>query len=203
MTLSVGFAVMCGAQNTFLWSALLKDALILLVHLSKKKKRISKAGGSSTQSSMFLLSPRVFCPTEFLQRKPGSQVNRCLPGRTEILLSKYVEHWPAELLDSADINDPVVEMVHKLWHVLFQEPLVCMHRVTCRKRNKRNLRDKSAHQHYQLTSAAAHQQGDTVRGECAVWQTTGTHTRLVPGWFCCFVQPGSVRTTAHNIGYNI
>lgn len=40
------------------------------------------------------------------------------------------EHWPAELLDSADVNDPVVEVVHKLWHVFFQEPLVCMHGVT-------------------------------------------------------------------------
>lgn len=47
------------------------------------------------------------------------------------------KHWPAKLLDGADINNSVVEVVHKLWHVLFQEPLVCMHRVTCRKRNHR------------------------------------------------------------------
>lgn len=40
------------------------------------------------------------------------------------------EDWPAKLLDSADVNDPVVEVVHELGHVLLQEPLVCVHRVT-------------------------------------------------------------------------
>lgn len=53
-------------------------------------------------------------------------------------MSNYLEshkNWPAKLLDGADINDSVVEVVHKLWHVLIQEPLVCMHRVACRERN--------------------------------------------------------------------
>lgn len=82
---------------------------------------------------------------------------------------KTEEHWPAELLHSADVDDPVVEVVHKLWHVLFQEPLVCMHRVTCRRRKKRNLRGESAQEHCHLTSALTHQRGDTVQVECAVW----------------------------------
>lgn len=47
------------------------------------------------------------------------------------------KHWPAKLLDGADIDDSVVKVVHKLWHVLVEEPLVRMHRVTCRKRNHR------------------------------------------------------------------
>lgn len=42
------------------------------------------------------------------------------------------KHWPAKLLDGANINDSVVKVVHKLWHVLVQEPLVRMHRVTYR-----------------------------------------------------------------------
>lgn len=37
---------------------------------------------------------------------------------------------PAELLDGADVDDPVMEMVHELGHVLIQEALVCMDRVT-------------------------------------------------------------------------
>lgn len=58
---------------------------------------------------------------------------------TAHIFSNYLSHKyrPAKLLDGADINDSVVEVVHKLWHVLVQEPLVCMHRVTCRKRNHR------------------------------------------------------------------
>ena len=36
-------------------------------------------------------------------------------------------YWPAELLDGADVDDPVVKVVHELGHVLVQEPLVCMH----------------------------------------------------------------------------
>lgn len=53
----------------------------------------------------------------------------------------FSTHWtikslPAELFDGADINDSVVKMVHELWHVLVQEPFVCMHRVPWRRNNK-------------------------------------------------------------------
>lgn len=59
------------------------------------------------------------------------------------IISKYFrqlgKHWPAKLFDGADINNSVVEMVHKLWHVLFKKPPVCMHRVTYRKKNHGTL----------------------------------------------------------------
>ena len=37
---------------------------------------------------------------------------------------------PAKLLNGADVDDPVVEMVHELGHVFVQELLVGVHRVT-------------------------------------------------------------------------
>lgn len=45
-------------------------------------------------------------------------------------------HTPAELLDRAHVDDPVVEMVHELRHVLVQELLVSMHRVPCREKER-------------------------------------------------------------------
>lgn len=55
-------------------------------------------------------------------------VGRLLLGRQLVVLWKPPS---AELLDSTDVDDPVVEMVHKLGHVLVQELLVSVHRVTC------------------------------------------------------------------------
>lgn len=39
-------------------------------------------------------------------------------------------HTPAELLDRAHIDDSIVEMMHKLGHVLVQKPLISMHWVS-------------------------------------------------------------------------
>lgn len=44
------------------------------------------------------------------------------------------KYWPAKFLNGADINNSIVKMIHKLGHVLVQEPLVGMHRVSCKKR---------------------------------------------------------------------
>ena len=85
------------------------------------------------------------------------------------------KHQPAELLDGAHINDSVVKVVHKLWHVLVQEPLVCMHRVACKEeeswemtRGAIQLSKKKNHRSAGGDEKPTHQPGDTVQAECAV-----------------------------------
>lgn len=54
-------------------------------------------------------------------------------------IPESLTHQPAKLLDGANVNDSVVKVVHKLWHILIQEPLVRMHRVAY-KTNETNKR---------------------------------------------------------------
>lgn len=74
-------------------------------------------------------------------------------------------HLPAELLDGAYVNDSVMEVVHKLWHVFVQEALVCVNRVTC---------TENTHKFYIMIiikmciATKTHQPEDTVRAACAV-----------------------------------
>lgn len=87
-----------------------------------------------------------------------------------------MQHWPAKLLNGADVNDSVVEVVHELWHVLVQELLVRMHRVTCRKRNHRmydcrNLISRVISQWLQLMLNSI----SPARGHC-------------PGGVCCLTK---------------
>ena len=80
------------------------------------------------------------------------------------------KHWPAKLLYGADINDSVMKVVHKLWHVLVQEPLVCMYRVTCKNRNYKTSLQKpeKLNNITVLLLQVTHQQGDIVQAGCAV-----------------------------------
>lgn len=120
-------------------------------------------------------------------------------NNTKITKVSAVKHWPAKLLDSADINDPVMKVVHKLWHVLVQKPLVCMHRVTWGK--KKTKKSKTKHKITEgiksivaslfccLFYKVTYQQGDIVLVGYVVSQRTQTHTLLVPEWLYCPVQP--------------